>query len=345
MGSRRWFRGLLIGCAIAYPVALLVIALAFSRIGERWWVTAIGLYAPRVAFAAPLPFLVFGLLVFGLRRWLWTQLVAGLLVLLPLMGFVPPSLGNARHDGPALRVLTFNVNSAYGGVPAVVGRIFEQSPDLVLLQEAPWAPDLANALRARFEYVETSTQFVVASRYRIESRTDPERLGFLNRARSPRFMRYQIQTPLGSIAVYNLHPISPRGVLHVRQFRAALHELRTGQLFAGDPEADVRSNFGLRSLQIETAAREADRESLPVLLAGDTNLPGLSAVLHENLSGYRDGFSSASWGFGYTFPEKHPFLRLDRILVSDKLRFASFHVACPGVSDHLCAVAEIQASP
>jgi vancomycin resistance protein VanJ len=342
-GVRRWLRRLLVACALAYPVTLLALTLGFYCIGEGWWVTAVGLYVPRLPLAVPLPFAVAILWATGLRRWLWAELAAGFVLIVPFMGFVPPSLAVGRGGGPALRVLSFNVNSAYGGPQAVADEIFAEAPDLVLLQESPWGPELADILRRRYPFVETSTQFIIASRYKITSHTDPDRLPFFGRLRSPRFMRYQLDTPLGQIAVYSVHPISPRGVLHLRQFRAALHELRTGELFAHDPEAEVRSNFGLRALQIETAAEAAAKESGPVLIAGDTNLPGLSAVFRRNLSGYADAFRSTSWGFGYTFPEKYPFLRLDRILANDKLRFVSFHVDCHGVSDHLCVVADLEA--
>lgn len=323
---------------------LLALSLAFYCIGESWWVTAVGLYAPRLPFVLPLPFVIFALWAVGLQRFLWTQVIAAFLAIVWLMGFVFPSPVRARAGAPSLRVLSFNVNSGYGGQDAIAQAVFAESPDIVLLQEAPSGAGLADALRARFPYVQSSTQFIIASRYPILAASEPPRIPFFGRARSPRFMRYLLETPLGSVALYSVHPISPRGVLHVHQLRAALHQLRTGELFAGDPESDVKTNFGLRALQIEGAARSAAHESLPVLIVGDTNLPGLSAVLRRSLSSYTDGFRAAGWGFGYSFPTHHPFLRLDRILAKGGLQFSSFKIACQGVSDHLCVLADIQAS-
>ncbi len=340
---RRWSQRLVVVCAFVYPAALLSSCLAFYWLGEDWWVTAAGLYAPRIAFGIPLPFIVLALWLARRWRFWWTQLVSVFVLTVPLMGFSFPLPTAARSGEHSLRVLSFNVNSAYGGWRAVADKIFAETPDLVLLQECPWDQDLAEALRERFPHVQSSTQFIIASRYPITKTVDPERLPFFGRARSPRFMHYVVASPAGDIAVYSIHPISPRGVLHLHQFRAALHELRTGALFAGDPETDMRTNSALRSQQIAAVALAAEQESLPVLIAGDTNLPGLSAVLRKNLRSYTDGFRAASWGFGYTFPASHPFLRLDRILASEKLGFTSFHVACGGVSDHLCVVADIQA--
>jgi endonuclease/exonuclease/phosphatase family metal-dependent hydrolase len=110
----------------------------------------------------------------------------------------------------------------------------------------------------------------------------------------------------------------------------------------GEAETNLEQNASLRWLHVEAAARAARSERFPVLLAGDTNLPGLSAALHRHLSGYQDGFRQASWGFGYTFPRRYPFLRLDRVLASRELRFSEFQVGCPiDVSDHLCVVARL----
>jgi endonuclease/exonuclease/phosphatase family metal-dependent hydrolase len=81
-----------------------------------------------------------------------------------------------------------------------------------------------------------------------------------------------------------------------------------------------------------------------VVIGGDTNLPGLSVVLGEYLSGFRDGFSQAGWGFGYTYPTDkwRPWMRIDRILASNALRFTGFEVGQSKVSDHRCVVADLQ---
>jgi vancomycin resistance protein VanJ len=342
-GLRRWLRGSLILCAWSYPAILLALWLGFYWVGEAWWVTAAGLYVPRLPFLVPVPFVALALYAWGLRRLLWTQVLAAFIVTVPLMGFILPWPMRAQRAAPTLRVLSFNVNSAIGGAQALIDKIVAASADIVLLQEAPGGTQLVDALRVHYPYVQSSTQFIIASRFPITAAIDPDRLFYCGRTRPPRFMRYELKTPIGPLALYNIHPISPRGVLHIRQLRAALHQLRTGELFAGDPEADVESNVGLRALQVEAVTNDAARESLPVLIAGDTNLPGLSALLRKRLSGYTDAFRAASWGFGYTFPEQHPFLRLDRILASDKLRFSSFRTDCHGVSDHLCVVADLQA--
>lgn len=348
--ARGALRPLVIGLAFAYPLALAAIALGFYCVGERWWLTAAGLYAPRLPLALPLPFFVVALLVLRRARLLWTQVVAALLVLFPLMGFVVPSPFSAHPKTATIRVLSFNVNSAVFGPESIVAAIAAHDPDVALLQEAPWggqpgeAPLLA-ALRRRFAYVIAWKQFVFASRYPLVKGPEPASVSLAGRPHAALFESCTVATPLGEVSLFSVHPSSPRGVLHVKHFRAAFHQVRTGQIFAGDPEADISGNAAIRALQIAAATRAAEAESGPVLIAGDTNLPGLSAAARRSFADFSDGFRAVGSGFGYTYPSKHPFLRLDRILVSDKLRFVSFQVDCEGVSDHLCVVAEVQASP
>jgi endonuclease/exonuclease/phosphatase (EEP) superfamily protein YafD len=119
-------------------------------------------------------------------------------------------------------------------------------------------------------------------------------------------------------------------------------EILSGRLFSSD-SAVFQANSGLRTLQVQSFSAAAQGETDPVVIAGDTNLPGLSYVFHRYLSGYQDGFTKAGWGFGYTFPaDRHPWMRIDRILSSDALRFVGFEVGKSRASDHHCVVADLQ---
>ncbi|HEX6764592.1 MAG TPA: endonuclease/exonuclease/phosphatase family protein [Polyangiaceae bacterium] len=336
-------RSTVVVSAYAYPVVLAVVVLALRYVGEGYWMTALALFLPRVGFALPLPFLVVGLLVIRRRELLVTQLVAGLLVLFPLMGLVLPGSSGEKPGESKLRVLSFNVDSGWAGYDTLCERIFEQSPDIVAIQEAGGDQGkLVKVLSTRYPHVLASTQFVLASRYPIRETTDPEKLPYYDRKRSPRFLRHSIETPLGMLTLFNVHPISPRGVLQVHRGRAALVLLKRGELFEGEPSRDVAYNAGLRSLQIASVGQMAREERDPVVVVGDLNLPSLSPTLARSFAPFSDGFSASGSGFGYTFPAKFPFLRLDRILTNDRLRVTRFDVGCKGLSDHFCVVADLQ---
>jgi vancomycin resistance protein VanJ len=331
------------GAAIAYPLALLALSAALLWIGERHWLTAWLLYVPRVVFAAPLLLITPALLLAGAKKLLWTQIVALLLTVGPLMGLVLPWPTRAA-GGPTLELLSYNVDTAHAGADKVLRVVDHVDPDLVMLQEAPWHGPLHDGLRARFPYFDSTSQFILASRYPILERTAPKAAAMdvgpyqgLHR-----FMRYVVDSPLGKLAVYNLHPVSPRGKLGVERARRILKRRPTPRQDGnGDPEVNLATNAAMREAQIAEAAALAQNERYPVLLAGDTNLPGLSAALHRHLGRYEDGFNAAGSGFGYTFPARRPFLRLDRILVGSPLGFGRFRHGCPGASDHCWVSAQL----
>lgn len=333
---------LILGCAYAYPLSLLLLCGCLLEVGEDWWVTAGLLYVPRLVFAAPLVVLVPALLLLRYARLLWTQAAALLIVVFPLMGFVLP-WPEGRSTGPALRVLSLNVDSGNAGAEPLMRQLDAIEPDLGLFQESRWGEHgpIQDGLRKRFRYVHFSTQFLIGSRFPILEHTEPDKLRLFEHDRSPRYVRYVIDSPLGALAVYNIHPISPRGTLGIYGSRSGLRAFAKRQLTDPEPGLDLARNAALRAQQIAAVAASAAGEGRPVLIAGDTNLPGLSKALHRSFARYRDAFSSAGWGLGYTYNQRHAFARLDRMLASAELDFRDFKVGCPGASDHYCIHARV----
>jgi endonuclease/exonuclease/phosphatase (EEP) superfamily protein YafD len=330
--------------AVAYPVALVLVAASFRFIGEKWWPTAVGLYLPRIAFGAPLPLIVLALLLLRMRRLLVTQLVAAMVLLFPLMGFVAPTpVGGGSGKAGTIRVLSFNVNSGFSGYKQVAEQVARYSPDVVFLQEVGWDSWVAKPFfEALFPTVETSSQFLLATRFPVTATTDPDRLPYFGRERSPRFMRHIIETPIGSIVFYNVHPLSPRDSFYAVRGAGLRHEILSGRIFSGAASPAVYGNAGLRTLQAEAIYQMAAQDTSPIVIAGDTNMPGLSHTFNAYLGHFQDGFREAGWGFGYTYPARRPWMRIDRIMANDELRFTTFEVGCQGASDHLCVVADLE---
>ncbi len=341
----RLLKRALVAGAVLYPIAIVVLTLLLRFVGENWWVTSVGLFLPRLPFALPLVLVVPVLVLFGPRKLLWLQLATALLLLCPLMGFSVPTPTFGAGAGPRLRVLSWNVNAGFGGYDKVVQQIDRVSPEIVLLQEILLDPkELVSSLKTRFPNVELSGQFLIASRFPISKVSHPERVEFESRDRSPRFMHYLVDTSLGPIAVYNVHPVSPRGAFYALRGRGLRHEILSGNVLSGSAEGTIQSHAGLRDVQLRTVSELAAVEKVPVIIAGDLNSPELSTIFARHLSGYQDGFKKAGLGFGFTFPE-HPrwprWMRLDRILASDALLFVSFNVREDSPSDHLGVVAEL----
>jgi endonuclease/exonuclease/phosphatase family metal-dependent hydrolase len=343
----RRLRRALLAIAALYVAALAALVGLFRFVGERWWATATALYLPRLAFLLPLPLLLVGLFAADLRRAFWAVLAASPVLGIVLLGFVFP-WGPGRDPGrPSIRVLSYNVNSFFGGVDRIVEVVDRYSPDIVFFQEVIPSNAMLTLLRARYATVRGDTQFLVATRFPITSSFDPGKLDFHGHQRSPRWTEQVIETPLGPIAFYNVHPISPREGFYALRGQGLRRELLSGRLLTGANRDVLQTNSALRALQVADFTASASEETLPVVIAGDTYLPGLSYVLSRSLSSYQDGFARAGWGLGYTFPTTHgpwlpPWMRIDRMLASQALRFVRFEVGDSQASDHDCIVADLQ---
>jgi vancomycin resistance protein VanJ len=308
-------------------------------------VTGATLYLPMLGFGAPLPILTALILLARRPRLLWTQALAAVILVFPLMGFVLPAPRFGAPPGPVVRVLSYNVDSLRAGVDRIIAEVDRYSPEIAVFVEVVASPAFEGALRERYPAVVVNGQFVLATKYPVVSTREPDRLPYYGRMRSPRYLEHVLDTPLGRVALYMVHPLSPREDLGAIRGRQGLkQEILSGRLLH-PPGADVvQVNSGLRSAQTTAYAGEASRETVPVILAGDTNLPSPSYVLASNLSGFQDGFRAAGWGFGYTFPAHRPWMRIDRIMASAQLRFVRFLVGDSQSSDHRSVVADIAAA-
>ena len=343
--ASKWTRRLVRATAIAYPVALLAIWVSMRFIGEAWWASTAALYLPYALFGLPLPFLVLATWLKGMRRLAWAQAVSLFLLVFPIMGFVLPWPSFADANAPKIRIVSLNVDSGRAGADKIVDAIAGYSPDVVLLQETAANEAFVPALRARFPTVSTSGQFALATRFPLVRVMEPEKLPYYGTVRSARFIEYVLDTPLGTIPFFSAHPISPREGLVSLRGEGLRREIGTGRLLEGTRAHALEINTGLRTAQVEALAQAASLEPGPVVVAGDTNLPSPSRLLHRALGEYEDAFPKAGRGFGYTFPTNkwRPWMRIDRILARGPVRFVHFEIGRPVVSDHHFIVADLQA--
>lgn len=332
-------RGVVLALSVTFLFILVSVGLALSFVGERHWVTAFALYLPPQGYL--LAWLGLSVLVVLGRSLLVAVLhsVSLCFILWFMMGL---HLNFHRSVPHSLVVLSLNVDSAHAGVREVVDAITVEQPDIIFLQETAWrGEELAERLRLLYPHVLVEWQFVMASRFPLRDVVVPEPFFFWNRLRTPQFLRVVVDTPSGPVATYNLHPVSPRHAFYAVRGQGFRHEIRTGQLFRQGTSAVVEKNFGQRERELAAASQMIGKESGPVLVAGDLNVPQMSRLVARFFPGFGDAFADAGWGFGYTYPRKFPFLRLDRILGSSGVRFLNARAGCVGVSDHLCIISEL----
>jgi len=338
-------RGTTVLSAYAYLACVIGFTAFVRYYATDSWFSAVCLYLPRHVFLLPIPCLALALVLAKRRHALWTQGISLAVVLFPLMGLRLPGPPSARTQtkSATLRVLSFNVDSGYAGITPIVNAITRIDADVVAIQEAKGATgELLTALARRYRYVEEQPYSLLASRFPVIEVPAHEKIALAPHPRSPRFQRHLLELPSGRLAFYNVHPISPRGALNIHRFRGAFRAFASGQAINRESISELEYNVQLRRLQLEAVGRLARAEPYPVVLAGDFNLPALSQVFHANLDSFQDGSSVAGAGFGYTFPERFPWMRLDRVLASYPLRIVDFDVDCAGLSDHRCVVAELR---
>lgn len=326
------------GFAALYLIALVTLVLAMRLVGERHWLSTILLYLPRLGFALPLPFVVGLCLVSDERRVALGVLSLALLVILfPLMGL--SIHGRSEQARPSLRVMSWN--SYFGRLDneAIFQQFLAEDPDLFVGQATAHRTKELFRAQPRGYQLHSDDEFFLATRYPVVDKFVAPRLADDDKHHGG-FVRYTLETPLGLIDLINVHPRSPRNGLDSLRGRGLKTRVLSGDLpdEAAQPVAD---NTLLRSRQVEAAMTELGRCAHPVIIAGDTNLPTQSWLFHQSFGRLADGFDVAGRGFGYTFPAKRPWMRIDRVLADQRLRFLGFHTGKVIASDHLYVVGEL----
>jgi vancomycin resistance protein VanJ len=100
----------------------------------------------------------------------------------------------------------------------------------------------------------------------------------------------------------------------------------------------------MRDRQIAAAVDHARASSVPFVVVGDTNLPPGSRIGRKRFEGLHDAFDDVGVGFGFTFPARLPWLRIDRFLGGPGVRFLSIETLGRGPSDHRAVEAVLELS-
>ena len=324
--------GLLLAlCTLVYALTLLCVSVANAAGPERWWLGSVNLFLPQWLWALPVALLLPWYLARA-WRWSWVPLVLLAWVVGPLMGWSFGAAGfTSRENGTSLRIMTYNVKWGRRNPVALLANIAAADPDLILMQDSENVMDrvLRTLDKPGWSVVQLS-QYTVLSRHRITGarlvRPTPEH--------NYQYVRCIVHLGTRQIALYDAHLITPRFAL------GALKENAT------EGQGDVRQNAALREQEADALAASIRTANVPSILAGDLNAPVQSRVcrtLYE--TGLRDAFSTAGWGYGYTYGQstrlRYPFVRIDHIMVSPEWQVLQCREGGPGGSDHSPVIADL----
>ena len=331
-------RGRLIGwLAIAGCLLIVAVAVLIQFVSERWWLSTALVYLPR------LPWLVGSLILLGLTL-LFRQRAAGVAIIGvliaagPLMGFrwsqaVPVS---ASSDRNAVRIVTCNVQAFRPDFPTQINEIAAANPSVVVFQEAFQDHPRRQTFFREWQEVRIE-EYYVASRHPLK---------LVGQVISPTFDRLagiavQVDDPAGKYLMVNIH---------LSTARYGLMNLLPGSLIRG----------GISKLESHVLEREAEAlavrdwieslgDELPIVLAGDFNMPVDSHIFHDSFGDYTNAFETAGWGYGYTapcqtksWPRHCPWARVDHILCDARWSVRSCLVGTENGSDHRLVAAVLE---
>ena len=318
-------------------VAVLVGVWLLLLIGaDRWWVGTAVMYGPRWVWGVPLVALIPAAALARRPRLLLSLVAAGIVLVGPVMRLcVPWRLafgGDAR--GKPLRVLTCNVD--YEDLDAgALGRVIaEADPDVVVLQS--WKSRHEKKVfgqpgAQRAWHFHRDGELLLASRFPILGRRVLESSDFPGGPGAA--AAYDLQTPLGTVCVSNLHLATPRKALE------AVMRLRP------TAAAAFHENTSLRRRQSQAASAWAAGTSAAaarVIVAGDFNTPADSGVYRDSWSSFGNAFSEAGFGFGHTHFTRRTSVRIDHVLFGSGWRCRRCWVGPPVGSAHRPVIADLE---
>ncbi len=330
---RHWLASTMAFCTWSYVAAVLTVWLLLWLGGDRWWFPTVILFGPRWLFALPLVVLA-PLALLMRRRLLWVLFAAAIVVFGPLMGFRASWARMAAASGPSLRILTCNVKGKCTNNQTLDELINKTSPDIVALQGC-W-PDVQVRWPAGWHTWKRG-EFVVASRYPLLSRGTKNRVGPSEEWPQAGMVHCIVQTPDRDIDLFSTHLHSPRNGLRSVLDRETLLQPSDGPIL----EADIER----RSRESANAEHWVRGFSGSPILVGDFNMSTGSRIYRRDWAKYRNAFSDAGLGYGYTeWPQIRGFswgVRIDHVLMGPGWGCRSCWVGPDIGSDHLPLLAEL----
>jgi len=282
-----------------YAVAVLAVCVAIQFLVDRVWLATLVGFGPRWLTALPL------LPLAGWAAWEWRRegswpvlgalALAGVVLLAGILDF---RLGLRRASGAAdIRLMTWNVGPRGVSAEALDALMRRNRVDVAALQECPYY-DLA-PLRFGWKFFYGGDLCLVSRfPFTVEDVADPGSV-WEHSGRQP--IKFRVDSPGGSFQLLNVH----------------LPTIRAGlEGFAPQTAGSFESNRIDAREQSASARSRVSDPRVPLIVAGDFNLPVESAIYRASWGDLVNVFSSCGRGFGHTKFTDAFGIRIDHILVS-----------------------------
>ena len=331
LSSRRPLRRWTARMAWTWSALTVVIWALLITTSESFLPATMLAYGPRFILLAPFIVLI-PLAATAARSALAPLSLAVLVVVGPIMGarLSLHTVGRAMPATPppnAIRVVSLNAMG--GGIVAMQLRdmVDRLQPHLIALQEC--GDVLWDSLQALPEWHRAHhADLCTASRWPITSVDSMPRSDFLRIAKygfggTGLVARYTIASPRGPLVFVNLHLETARKGLEALSGSDGFIPDRIDATSAeavlrrGDGSNRIELNARIRDRESERAARWSSRgdQRIPLIVAGDFNLPVESAIFRQHWGSFTDAFESSGTGFGWSKQEGSLLrIRIDHVL-------------------------------
>lgn len=281
-------------CSLLFAYALAIVAWFFGRLAwgdQHWALAALNSFPAWLFLPAPV---MPGVAALTRRRIAWAAALVPVVLWLALFGwrFLPRAPRAEGGDG-TLRVMAFNILGTNQDVDGIVAAIQAAEPDLIALSELGPATDVALARRLAADYPYRTLHLLTGASFGagIYSRWPLDDLGSLQTGLGLRSAAADAHTPDGMVHFVALHP------------QATMVSGRSAREIA----ANLQVMFRGREAQLVAICRYLDRwGDRPVILAGDFNMTEFSDAYRCVSQWLSDGYRTAGYGYGYTWPDRLP---------------------------------------
>jgi endonuclease/exonuclease/phosphatase (EEP) superfamily protein YafD len=326
-----------------------------------WWAQLCAAFLPYLALA--LAAAAAGSLI--AKRWGWFALHALLLSLAVLRTFAPASHDPRPASADDLVLMTFNAPqygpSAETLRDSMVSLIRARRPDILAMQEAwirgPLDPEPEH-LAAHLEAVDAVLPYRVMAGLRdgesyvpvlfregTAEPVDARILGLPTRREAGESdeLRVRFRWQGREAVLYNIHLRSYGAAKPWRDPRLDVLRPATWLPYL----RQYRDAYRGRAAEVERLAEAIDRETLPVIVAGDFN-EGPFSWAYRRLSrvaagGMRqDAFHVAGRGDGRTYSGRRPVVRIDFVLADPAFEVVDAVVPATTISDHRPVVVRLR---
>jgi endonuclease/exonuclease/phosphatase (EEP) superfamily protein YafD len=318
-------------------LGIVLLALAF-RLGaaSMWWIEILR-YVPFPVYLVPA---AAALVASAWLGWAW-RVAAGAALAIVLTVVMGLATGTADEGGDPLRFMTWNVKAYVAlhqseGFARVAWEVANADPDILVMQDASAIaahPEAAAPLRAalagRQVYVED--QYLVASRFPLK---DCRPGSLATGDETTEYVRCTVTVRGRDLDVFTAHFLSPREGLNAARGR------ERGGL------EEWQYNVTVRLAQADLLVKGLVQARRPLVVAGDFNADEHSPIVRRLLDlGLRDAWSSAAFGYGYTYGHDlrpgFSFLRIDHVLASPDVGVGSCRTGGSEASQHRPVICEL----